>query len=255
MADDLDLQQLAIPVSSLEPLFDFNWYFGFRTSPVAQTQQSPTLSQPSQESSEDESCDSICSEASKSPTCSTQGPSIPGSGNLRTIESSLSVPDDELSSDTEELQRVFDAFDENKDGKLSREDLGRSLEKLGLNLSEQELMAIVMEVDKNGNGFVDLEEFLALYSKDVSNLEEPEEEYLKETFQIFDKNKDGFISAEELQHMMCNMGFAEGTNVVDCRHMIKGVDRDGDGLVDFMDFKHMMCTNTHNCSEQMLQEG
>jgi Ca2+-binding EF-hand superfamily protein len=58
-----------------------------------------------------------------------------------------------------------------------------------------------------------------------------------QAFAAFDKNKDGFITAEELQLGMQQLG----TQMTDeqIAAMIRAVDKDADGKVDFKEFSQM----------------
>ncbi|OMO81214.1 Calcium-binding EF-hand [Corchorus capsularis] len=67
-----------------------------------------------------------------------------------------------------------------------------------------------------------------------------EEGELKEAFDVFDKDKDGLISVEELGSVLCSLGLKEGNKMEDCKAMIRKVDMDGDGMVNFDEFKKMM---------------
>ncbi|KAA0053814.1 putative calcium-binding protein CML35 [Cucumis melo var. makuwa] len=62
---------------------------------------------------------------------------------------------------------------------------------------------------------------------------------LRDTFEIFDADHDGRITAEELFSVFTAMG-DEGCTLEDCRRMIAGVDKNGDGFVCFDDFARMM---------------
>lgn len=64
---------------------------------------------------------------------------------------------------------------------------------------------------------------------------------LRNTFEIFDANHDGRITAEELFSVFTTMG-DERCTLEDCRRMIAGVDKNGDGFVCFDDFARMMET-------------
>ncbi|CAA0820668.1 Calmodulin-like protein 3 [Striga hermonthica] len=66
--------------------------------------------------------------------------------------------------DTPELRRVFSMLDRNDDGKISREELGESLENLGIRVPEEELRAMIGKVNVDGDGQVDANEFGALYA-------------------------------------------------------------------------------------------
>ncbi|KAL0345276.1 UNVERIFIED_CONTAM: Calmodulin-like protein 2 [Sesamum radiatum] len=63
---------------------------------------------------------------------------------------------------------------------------------------------------------------------------------LKEAFDVFDGNKDGLITVEELGLVLSSLGFTEGKKLEDCKEMIRKVDMDGDGMVNFDEFKKMM---------------
>ncbi|XP_024539516.1 probable calcium-binding protein CML17 [Selaginella moellendorffii] len=219
----------------LLPLIDFNWHFQSIVSP------------------------SGSSSASQSPVLSPRG--------------SSEQSEEECLRD--EFLRVFQAIDENGDGLISKEEVGKLMAKLGHGMSDSDLELLMLTVDLNGDGCVDFEEFQALYitsveggridggggvggdggdgaessdssSSSFSSLanprgEEDEEENLRDAFRVFDQNGDGFITAEELHRVLSRLGFIQGArSIAACKNMIRGVDSNGDGLVDFLEFKNMM---------------
>uniref|UniRef100_A0A0Q3PUU5 EF-hand domain-containing protein n=1 Tax=Setaria italica TaxID=4555 RepID=A0A0Q3PUU5_SETIT len=76
--------------------------------------------------------------------------------------------------------------------------------------------------------------------------DDEEERDLREAFDVFDGNKDGLISAEELGTVLGSLGMRRAGSgagrpaVAECRDMIRLVDSDGDGMVSFEEFKRMM---------------
>lgn len=130
-----------------------------------------------------------------------------------------------------ELVEAFSRFDANGDGKISASELGSVLRSLGDYPTEEELFLMVKEVDKDGDGFIDLNEFILLNSS--GSMEE-----LKDAFHVFDANKDGKISSQELHQVLNRLG--ETCTMEECHRMIRGVDTDGDGFVDFEEFCTMM---------------
>ncbi|KAH9726978.1 putative calcium-binding protein CML45 [Citrus sinensis] len=69
---------------------------------------------------------------------------------------------------------------------------------------------------------------------------EPSLEEVKEAFDVFDENKDGFIDAMELQRLLCILGLKEGFELENCKKMIKTFDKNGDGRIDFKEFVKFM---------------
>ena len=62
---------------------------------------------------------------------------------------------------------------------------------------------------------------------------------LRETFDFFDEDHDGKITAEELWRVFSTLG-DEGCTLAECERMIAEVDKNGDGFVCFEDFARMM---------------
>ncbi|KDP30251.1 hypothetical protein JCGZ_17033 [Jatropha curcas] len=150
----------------------------------------------------------------------------------------------------EDLKSVFATFDKNGDGFITKQELRDSLKNIKIFMTEKEIEEMVAKVDSNGDGFIDYEEFCFLCEsivggEGVTRSVEDEgdnavEIILKEAFDVFDRNKDGRISGEELGSVLCSLGLKEGTKVEDCKEMIRQVDMDGDGMVNFDEFKKMM---------------
>ncbi|KAM0947192.1 putative EF-hand domain-containing protein [Dioscorea sansibarensis] len=140
-----------------------------------------------------------------------------------------------------ELSRVFEMFDHDGDGRISRKELHESLDNLGIFISEEDLSVMIKKIDVNEDECVDMEEFGELYKSivGVGGREEVEED-VKEAFDVFDVNGDGYISVEELRSVLASLGLRQGWSKEDVRGMIGKVDEDGDGRVSFEEFKVMM---------------
>ncbi|XP_021733483.1 calmodulin-like protein 3 [Chenopodium quinoa] len=140
--------------------------------------------------------------------------------------------------DQAELKRVFQMFDRNGDGKITKKELNDSLQNLGIYIPDRELSQMIEKIDVNKDGYVDMEEFGALYQTIMD--ERDEEEDMREAFNVFDQNGDGFITVEELRSVLQSLGLKQGRTIDDCKKMISKVDVDGDGMVNYKEFKQMM---------------
>jgi Ca2+-binding EF-hand superfamily protein len=149
-----------------------------------------------------------------------------------------------------ELKKIFATFDKNGDGFITKQELRESLKNLRILMTEKEVEEMVVKVDANGDGLIEFDEFCMLCesmageggggAEGVGKEGGGEEENLKEAFDVFDKDRDGLITVEELGVVLCALGLKEGKKVEDCKEMIMKVDQDGDGMVNFDEFKSMM---------------
>ena len=62
----------------------------------------------------------------------------------------------------EEIRKAFALFDEEQSGSISLRALRRVARELGEQLSDEELQAMIDEFDKNGDGGIDLDEFMSI---------------------------------------------------------------------------------------------
>ncbi|XP_044480140.1 probable calcium-binding protein CML45 [Mangifera indica] len=80
-------------------------------------------------------------------------------------------------------------------------------------------------------------------SREFSGLfeeKEPSFEEVKEAFDVYDQNKDGFIDERELLRVFRLLGMKEGFELENCRKMIGKFDENGDGMIDFKEFVKFM---------------
>ncbi|VDM59299.1 unnamed protein product [Angiostrongylus costaricensis] len=128
-----------------------------------------------------------------------------------------------------ELRELFKEFDKNGDGKITREELELVLIQLGEKPSSSQVDAIMRQTDTDGNGCIEVDEFLQAFRKQLLNPREERE--LREVFGVFDKNGDGLISAEDLLMVMHSLG--KKLNEADAHDMIREGDVDRDGMISF----------------------
>ncbi|XP_044272114.1 troponin C, isoallergen Bla g 6.0101-like [Tribolium madens] len=139
------------------------------------------------------------------------------------------------------LKQIFDSFDMEKKGEIGVDMIGQILDMLGHQLSAEELQGIISEIDADGNGVMNFEEFAHLAARFVVEEEEDTEAILRElkdAFRLYDKSGLGYISVDLLREILKELD--EKLTPADLEQMIEEIDTDGSGTVDWEEFKAMM---------------
>ncbi|XP_077987326.1 calmodulin-alpha-like [Glandiceps talaboti] len=135
-----------------------------------------------------------------------------------------------------EFKEAFVLFDKDGSGTVSTDELGSVMKSLGTNPSEEELREMVDAVDADGNGEIDFQGFLKMMAQMLHESES--DQGLKEAFNVFDKDGDGYINPTELRQIMSNLG--EKMSDDEFKEMLAEIDEDGDGRVSYDEFVQMM---------------
>lgn len=127
----------------------------------------------------------------------------------------------------DELRKLFTSFDENGDGKLSREELIRGFAGMPVKI---DVDAVLARCDVDGNGYIEYTEFLNAAHNWRSEMSETR---LKSVFDAFDEDGNGTISLEEFKSVI------EDSDDL-WESIIKRADKNGDGEIDFNEFKRSL---------------
>ena len=144
------------------------------------------------------------------------------------------------SEDIQQYREIFDIFDETGDGNISNDEIGKVMQGLGENPTPERIASLVAQIDYDGNGEVDFDEFVCLMVKTVYEADKAEEE-LVEVFHRFDRDQDGDINEHDLLHMFRELGYA--TDEAEAKDMIHFFDKDGDGRINFAEFVQLMMSD------------
>merc|ERR1712183_893644 len=120
------------------------------------------------------------------------------------------------------VQGSVPLFDKDGDNTIATAELGTVMRSLGQEPTESELNDMINEVDANGNGTIDFEEFLEMMARKMKETDTAEE--IRQAFRVFDKDGNGFISSAELRHVMTNLG--ERLTDEEVEEMIREADCD-----------------------------
>ncbi len=135
-----------------------------------------------------------------------------------------------------EFRCAFELFDKDRDGSITIKELGTVIENLGQNPSEADLKEMIKEVDLDGNGDIDFNEFLVLMASKMRTHDSEEEMY--EAFKVFDKDGNGYVGRKDFSIIMKHLG--EELTDEEIEEILKDWDEDDDGQLNFEEFKNMM---------------
>ncbi|KAG5051789.1 hypothetical protein AAZX31_02G137500 [Glycine max] len=137
------------------------------------------------------------------------------------------------------FHEAFDVVDKDSDGFISVDELLSIVRSLEGNSTKEEIREMISEVDIDGNGrSVNFENFLKIMGR---TMKENQTEELKDSFKVFDRDNDGYISATELRQVMVKLG--ERLTDEEVEQMIREADLDGDGRVSYEEFVRFMTLN------------
>jgi len=110
------------------------------------------------------------------------------------------------------------------------------MQNLGKPASIDQAKAIIKEVDADGDGMIEFDEFCDMMSKQESVLPDIE---LREAFNVCDKDNNGTISFDELYYVMTTV-LGEAISKDDVKAIMKLADVDHSGELSFDEFKKVM---------------
>ena len=133
-----------------------------------------------------------------------------------------------------ELEKQFINIAGSRDSSIDKNILKNLTKNLEQNYSEQELEHLIKEVDEDGNGKIELNEFInILASKSLGD-----EHIIKQAFAILDRTNSGYITPSDLRHAMLCLG--ENYTIEEINEMISLVDDDLDGVINFQEFNKLV---------------
>ncbi|XP_051139459.1 calcium-dependent protein kinase 11 [Andrographis paniculata] len=134
------------------------------------------------------------------------------------------------------LKELFKMIDTDNSGTITFDELKQGLKRVGSNIMESEIKALMDAADVDSNGAIDYGEFLAA-TLHLNKMER--EENLLAAFSFFDKDGSGYITMDELQQAAKEFGLIDAQ----LDEIIKEIDMDNDGRIDYGEFATMMKGN------------
>ncbi|KAK9240303.1 hypothetical protein V1525DRAFT_385663 [Lipomyces kononenkoae] len=141
------------------------------------------------------------------------------------------------SATTKAYQNAFALFDKRGTGKVSLQALGDLLRACGQNPT----LAEIAELEESVGDDFDFETFLQVLNRPDGFRAPGEPEDYVRGFQVFDKDKTGFIGVGELRYILTSLGEKLSSEEVD--ELLKNVNVTKDGNVNYTDFVRMILAN------------
>jgi len=138
------------------------------------------------------------------------------------------------------LQDIFNELDTDGNGELDLHEFSiemkvRIFNSLGYHPDEEHVEKLFQAADTNGDGHIDFSEFSNWI---LTSMGKPKNTVLHNVFDMFDTNRDGKISAQELKEAFDKIGDTHITLQM-CETIVNKVDKNKDGVIEYKEFKKM----------------
>jgi calmodulin len=134
----------------------------------------------------------------------------------------------------DEINTYKDAYKllENKEGKISFEQLSELMRSLGQNFSNKQLNDIIKTINAHNDGYIEFHEFLELMS--TLPKERDDQEKLIMAFKYFDRNNEGTSDYAEFEHVLTTV--AEKLSDEEKKLLREKCEVDKNGRLDYVKF-------------------
>ncbi|KAJ2449340.1 hypothetical protein EV183_004949 [Coemansia sp. RSA 2336] len=190
------------------------------------------------------------------------------------------------SEQIEELREAFELFDKNGDGTISATELSQVMKQMNQNPTQQEINDMIGEVDEDGNGTIEFDEFVTMMTRHRNSAKITDEQ-LQAAFARVDVKNQGAIDGKQLYDCLKLLHVnltKEGTRLVEqtirlCENKIdlknlrmlvvqlpseeeeddlvmsfKMFDKNGDGSISREELKEVMKSLGEDLSEKEIDD-
>mmetsp|Transcript_35272 Transcript_35272/g.51830 ORF Transcript_35272/g.51830 Transcript_35272/m.51830 type:complete len:170 (-) Transcript_35272:215-724(-) len=140
----------------------------------------------------------------------------------------------------EEIKEAFNLFDTDGSGTIDPKELKSAMQSLGFEAKNATIYQMIGDIDKDGSGSIDFDEFLDMMTAKMSDKDSKED--IGKVFNLFDDDKSGKISLRNLKRVARELG--ETMSDAELMEMIERADTDEDGEINPDEFYAIMTKKT-----------
>ena len=104
----------------------------------------------------------------------------------------------------EKFREAFLFFDRDGDGTISNDDVPLALRAMGALVSNEEVDQLLKKYDPDNTGVIDQNDYIACLAESMNK--EDDEDQIRSSFAVFDKEDNGLMPIEEMRHVLTRIG-------------------------------------------------
>mmetsp|Transcript_33004 Transcript_33004/g.38737 ORF Transcript_33004/g.38737 Transcript_33004/m.38737 type:complete len:150 (-) Transcript_33004:110-559(-) len=141
----------------------------------------------------------------------------------------------------DELREMFKIVDRDDGGTISKEELTYLMETLGIHATPEDINVMISELDNDGDGTIDFEEFIQVIQKKVAASFTLDQ--VKSAFKVFEgSSPEGTIHKDDLILAMMTHGTTKLTEE-EAINLITQLEPNSEGQIDYDTYVEMMMSD------------
>ena len=140
-----------------------------------------------------------------------------------------------------EFREIFSLVDKDGGGTISKDELGELMDTLGIDASPEDIDYMIAEIDQDGTGEINFEEFVTVMSRKVNATYTSDQ--VKRAFKLFEAGGPaGYVKAETLKRALCTYG-SEKLSEEQANDLVNQLEADPQGMINYEVYVDMLMSD------------
>lgn len=140
-----------------------------------------------------------------------------------------------------EFREIFSLVDKDGGGTISKDELGELMDTLGIDTSPEDIDYMIAEIDQDGTGEIDFEEFVTVMSRKVNATYTSVQ--VKSAFKLFEAGGPvGYVKSETLKKALCTYG-SEKLTEEQANDLVNQLEADPQGMINYEVYVDMLMSD------------